>query len=111
AQPIVLGGERVILARLRDVTEHKQRESALQEKEHFLQRILDAEPGTTYIYDLVQQRTVYVNQHFRATFGYSAAHIEAMGSDVVDLVHPDDRPAMLARHQAWQAGGDAVSHK
>ncbi len=111
SQPILVRGERFILARVRDITERQQRELALQEQEHFLQRVLDTEPGTVYIYDLVQQRTVYVNQHLHVTFGYSAADIEAMGNDVVNLIHPEDRPAMLAQHQSWRTAGDADSRR
>jgi len=111
SQPIMFRGERVIFASVRDITERKQRQLSLQEKEHFLQRILDTEPGTVYIYDLAQQRNVYVNRHFFAAFGYSPAQIEAMGSDVLNLFHPEDLPAILAHHQTWREADDADSRK
>ncbi len=109
SKPIMLRDERVILACVRDITQRKQHDLALKEKEHFLRRVLDTEPGTVYIYDLVEQRNVYVNRHFLATFGYSADQIEAKGSDILDLFHADDRPAILAHHQAWRKADDADS--
>jgi diguanylate cyclase (GGDEF)-like protein/PAS domain S-box-containing protein len=84
---------------------------ALQEKEHFLERILDTEPGSVYVFDLVEGRNVYVNRHFFIAFGYSPGQIEAMGSDVVKLFHPDDLPVIVAHHQAWRVADDGETRK
>lgn len=48
----------------------QQSAELLQQKEHFLQRILRAEPGTVYIYDLDTQRHTYVNRPVAETWGY-----------------------------------------
>ncbi|MFC5526168.1 EAL domain-containing protein [Rhodanobacter ginsengisoli] len=106
AQPLTLQGRRIILASVRDITERQQSRLALQEKEHFLQRILDTEPGTVYIHDLAEGRNVYVNRHFSTAFGYSPEQTEAIGSDVINLFHPDDRPAIVAHHRAWRVADD-----
>lgn len=111
SQPIMLGGKRVIFARVRDITQRKRQESALRDKEHFLQRVLDTEPRTVYIYDLVQQCNVYVNRHFLASFGYSAAQVEAMGRELLKLFHPEDLPAIRAHHQAWRNAGEGDSRR
>ena len=111
SQPITFRGRRVILASLRDITERKRDQRALQEKEHFLERILETEPGTVYVYDLAESRNIYVNRHFFTVFGYSNEQIEAMGSDVLTLFHPDDLPTIVAHHQAWHVADDGEMRK
>ncbi|MFA6230250.1 MAG: EAL domain-containing protein [Rhodanobacter sp.] len=111
SQPITFQGSRVILASVRDISERRQSRLALQEKEHFLQRILDTEPGAVYVFDLAENRNVYVNRHFFTAFGYSPGQIEAMGSDVLKLFHPDDLPAIVAHHQAWRVADDGETRK
>ena len=101
-QPIALHGEQVIYASVRDIGKRTQS----QGKEHFLQRILNNEPGTIYIFDLVEQRSVYVNRYWFAEFGYSAEQTEAMGRELSLLFHPDDLPAIAAQHQRWRDGAD-----
>ncbi|MEO7066711.1 MAG: EAL domain-containing protein [Rhodanobacter sp.] len=106
SQPIIFHGQQAIFVSIRDSSERKRAQLQLQEKEHFLQRVLDTEPGTVYIYDLAKQRTVYINQHWFAAFGYSSEDIAAMGGEMSSLFHPDDRPAIVAFHQGWRDGAD-----
>ncbi len=104
SQPISFHGGQAIFVSVRDISERKRVQLQLQEKEHFLQRILDTEPGLVYIYDLVEQRNVYVNRHWLGAFGYSAEHAETMGSEISKLFHPDDLPAIVVHHQGWRSG-------
>lgn len=106
SQPITFHGQQAIFVSIRDSSERKRAQLQLQEKEHFLQRVLDTEPGTVYIYDLAKQRTVYINRHWFAEFGYSSEHIAAMGGEMSSLFHPDDRPAIVAFHQGWRDRAD-----
>ncbi|MEO5831667.1 MAG: EAL domain-containing protein [Rhodanobacter sp.] len=106
SQPIPLHDGQVIFVSVRDISERKQVQLQLQEKEHFLQRILDTEPGLVYIHDLVEQRNVYMNRRGRAEFGYAIEHAGTMGSEISKLLHPDDLPAVVAHHQRWQDGVD-----
>lgn len=41
-----------------EVTERKRMERLLEERQHLLQKILDTEPGTLYIYDLEERKNV-----------------------------------------------------
>lgn len=106
SQPMAFHGEQVIFVSVRDISERHRAQFHLQEKEHFLQRILDTEPGTVYIYDLAKQRNVYINRHGFDAFGYSAEHADEIGSEVSQLFHPDDLPAIVAHHEAWRHGED-----
>ncbi|HEY9295527.1 MAG TPA: PAS domain-containing protein, partial [Phormidium sp.] len=81
-----------------DITEAKrndmlrrENEQRLQESQRLLQQITDTIPGILYIYDLVENRNVYVNQQISALLGYTAEQIEAMGETLFpQLVHPED---------------------
>ncbi len=106
SQPISCDDRQVIFVSVRDISERKRAQLQLQEKEHFLQRVLDAEPGTVYIHDLAEQRNVYINRYWDTAFGYSAERTGAKGSDMSQLFHPDDLPAIAAHHQGWRDGKD-----
>ncbi|MDE1895176.1 MAG: EAL domain-containing protein [Xanthomonadaceae bacterium] len=111
AQPIMFQGRRVILASVRDIAGRRRDRLALQEKEHFLQRLLEAESGAVYIFDLAQNRTVYASRHFLAALGHAPGQSEAMASDVPELCHPEDLPALVAHHQAWQLADDGDTRR
>ncbi|MCC7385155.1 MAG: hypothetical protein IT384_25130 [Deltaproteobacteria bacterium] len=46
----------------------------------FLQRVLDSFAGIVYVYDLAEQRNVYVNERWVERFGYTIAETQA-GAD------------------------------
>jgi diguanylate cyclase (GGDEF)-like protein/PAS domain S-box-containing protein len=63
---------------------------------HVFQRIADVAPVLIYLFDLNQQRLVYVNHWVYDLVGYTPEEALAFGFGVVDdLLHPDDQPAML----------------
>ncbi len=106
SQPISCHDRQVIFVSVRDISERKLAQSQLQEKEHFLQRILDTEPGTVYIFDLAEQRSVFINRHWFSTFGIATEQTGTKGSGILQLCHPDDLPAIAAHHQGWRDGTD-----
>ncbi|MGB3264005.1 MAG: PAS domain S-box protein [Microcoleus sp.] len=82
-----------------DVTERKQAELALQESQQFVQKIADASPGILYLYDLEEQRNIYINSSVGKVLSYSFDEIAAMGSSVIpQLVHPEDLPEVVKHH-------------
>jgi PAS domain S-box-containing protein len=86
-----------------EITERKRMERFLEDRQHLLQKILDTEPGTVYIYDLEERRNVYVNRHWISTFGYSAEETQAMRDELFTIIiHPDDLPSIAEHHANWQ---------
>lgn len=82
-------------------------ETHLREQQHFLQRVLDTEPGTVYIYDLAERRSVFINRHWLRAYGYSAEETQSMDSDLLArLFHPDDLARIAAHHDTWRRAGD-----
>ncbi|MGE5656753.1 MAG: PAS domain S-box protein [Actinomycetota bacterium] len=88
---IVVSDPHEIIAIVRDITERKQGEAALQKSQHFIQQIADSSPNILYIYDLIEQRNIYINRQIVEILGYTPEETQAMGSQVLSiLIHPDD---------------------
>ncbi|MBP5972297.1 PAS domain S-box protein [Brasilonema sp. CT11] len=74
-----------------ELAERKQVKAALQEKQYFIQRIVETSPDIIYVYDLVEQRNIYINRQMLEILGYAFQEIQAMRETVLpNLVHPDD---------------------
>ncbi|MBW4549685.1 MAG: PAS domain S-box protein [Aphanocapsa sp. GSE-SYN-MK-11-07L] len=92
------GIQRDISDRVRLEAERKQAETALLEKQHLIEQITNSTSAILYIYDLFDQRNIYVNPQISVVLGYSPAEIQAMGSNLfINLAHPDDLPRVLAQ--------------
>jgi PAS domain S-box-containing protein len=91
-----------------DISARKQTQLQLQQNQRFIQRVADATPGVLYIYDLIEQRNVYVNRQIGEMLGYSASQIQTMGNQLfVLLMHPEDLatlPTHLERFAQAQDG-------
>lgn len=111
SQPLAWQGKSLILASIRDISDRKRLQWELQEKEHFLARIMDAGPGAIYVYDLIEQRNVYVNRQWIAAFGHPSAQIQAIGSEANPRVHADDLPIIEQHRRAWRHAVGAETRK
>ncbi|MDM9382318.1 PAS domain S-box protein [Chlorogloeopsis sp. ULAP01] len=91
-----------------DIRDRKQVESQLQQSHRFIQQVADATPGLLYVYDLIEQRNVYVNCQITEVLGYTPTQVQAMGSELfAQLMHPDDfaiLPAQIERLNQAQDG-------
>ncbi len=68
-----------------------QMEKDLIESQRFVRRITDATPNLLYLYDVIEDRIVYVNPLVDDLLGYSPDEVRKMGSTFYKTVlHPDD---------------------
>ncbi|HLO87327.1 MAG TPA: PAS domain S-box protein [Nostocaceae cyanobacterium] len=75
-----------------NITERKLTEQALQDSQHFIQRIADSTPNTIYIFDLEEQRNIYANREITTLLGYSIAELQQKATDLIpNIIHPDDQ--------------------
>lgn len=91
-----------VLAIVRDITEQKQ-----AKEERFIRKIAEAVPSMMYVYDLDEQRHVYINHQVRQDLGYTPEEFLQLGPLFVNIILHDmdsDRfPELLAR---WERAHD-----
>jgi len=109
SQPIMQQGKQVLYSTVRDLSPRKNIELALQTQKHMLERILDTEPGTVYIFDLIQQQNIYVNRHWLTAYGYTPDETQAMGPELYRVFHPDDLARIVENHTAWRNANEMES--
>ncbi|MFK0731096.1 MAG: CBS domain-containing protein [Gloeotrichia echinulata GP01] len=85
----------------------EQRTAALQESQYFVQHIVDTSPNILYIFDLQEQRNIYVNREIAIILGYSSQDILVMGASfLATVIHPEDLPQVLNYHQQLETAVD-----
>ena len=85
-------GEQLILSVVRDVSERKKAEQALQESEERYRTLFENSQDAIAIQEGVPPRFALVNKAFGTLCGYSFEEIYAMRSEaILNLVHADDR--------------------
>ena len=78
-----------------NITACKRIEAQLQESQRYNQQIAETMPGVLFVYDLIEQRTIYTNCQITDCLGYSSEQVQAMGADALPtLIHPDDLQRM-----------------
>ncbi len=73
----------------------------------FIQRIADAAPNILYVYDLKEQRCIYINNHVSRIIGYTPDDIREIGPAAIrQMLHPDDHRSVIAHFRKLLAAGD-----
>jgi two-component system cell cycle sensor histidine kinase/response regulator CckA len=88
ASLVDVGGEQLIHAIVRDVTERKQTQQALRDSEERYRDIFDASPLPKWLYSMPDLRILDVNQAAIDHYGYSREEFLAM--TLFDLRPPED---------------------
>lgn len=77
-----------------EIRERKRIEVVLRESQHFIKKITDAAPYILYIYDLQEERNVYINQQIDIILGYNVSEVQNLKNQLLlTLMHPDDLAA------------------
>lgn len=92
-----------------NITARKQTEAQLQQSQHFVEQIAETMPGVLFVYDLIEQRNIYINRQITDLLGYTPNQIQAIGSDIVStLTHPDDLADLCAYLEEFQSAPEGV---
>ncbi len=71
--------------------EPEETEAQLQESRYFIEKIAETIPGILYVYDLVEERNIYVNKQITKILGYSEEWVKQVCSNLLPiLLHPED---------------------
>lgn len=74
-----------------NITKQKKLERRIDEKNKFLEKVLEVTPNILYIYNQQTQSNEYANKDLFKQLGYSSLEIQAMGADMLPkLIHPND---------------------
>ncbi len=60
--------------------------------------MLDTEPGTVYIFDLLENKNVFVTRDWLVSYGYSMEETQGAENILMKIIHPDDIPFIAAHH-------------
>lgn len=74
-----------------DITDRKKAEEELREEQYFLEQITDNTPHLIYVFDLDEQRYIYINRRIKELTGVDQDYVYGMGPHLFKMVlHPDD---------------------
>jgi PAS domain S-box-containing protein len=82
------------LVRVADLEQVEASQKALAESQRFIRRIADATPMILYVFDIIEQRGVYINDEI-LRLGYTPEQFQDMGAAVMDMIHTDDYESMV----------------
>jgi PAS domain S-box-containing protein len=91
-------GGHLITGITEDITERKQIEATLKEREHFIQQVLNVAPNMVYVLRLADGRNTYINPFMARFYGLSESQIYSSNSNeyFIAATHPDDLPRINA---------------
>ena len=92
-----------------DITTRKMTIEKLRERQHFIETVLDAEPGTVYIFDLHENRNVFVNRNWLVNYGYSVEETQNADNFLADIIHTQDLPRVIEHHNRIRSAQDDKS--
>jgi diguanylate cyclase (GGDEF)-like protein/PAS domain S-box-containing protein len=85
------GGLDEVILSLNDVTQRKQAQLSLVEREGFWSDVVRAVPDHLYVADVLEGRLLYSNHHLGLTLGYTRSEVEDLGGQFWEaLMHPVD---------------------
>jgi PAS domain S-box-containing protein len=89
------------IATIEDVTSRKVAEMQLMERERFTRSLLDASPSLVFVYDVHEQRALYINDQIGTALGMTAEQVSSESARLfTERIHPDDAPLLRAHLDA-----------
>ncbi|MEG4208522.1 PAS domain-containing protein [Microcoleus sp. S13_B4] len=93
-----------------EIEERKRIEEQLRESQHWLSAVIKTNPNLLYVYDLIEERSLYVNREIYSDIGYTFEEIQEMAATFIPkLIHPDDIPAFSEQRKKIETAKDGES--
>ncbi|UNU26404.1 PAS domain-containing protein [Microcoleus vaginatus] len=93
-----------------EIEERKRIEAQLRESQHWLSAVIKTNPNLLYVYDLIEERSLYVNREIYSDIGYTFEEIQEMAATFIPkLIHPDDIPAFSEQRKKIETAKDGES--
>ncbi|RIJ41566.1 PAS domain-containing hybrid sensor histidine kinase/response regulator [Pontibacter oryzae] len=81
-----------------DITERRKAEEALQESKNFVRNITRTIPNIVYIYDLDEEKCVYMNGQVRKVLGYHENDLENMSPSMLTTLVDEEQLLNFKEH-------------
>ncbi len=106
---VLWNGQPARVTAVRDITERKLMEDALQESRLFAHSIAENSASIIFVFDLETRSNVYSNRDLAEFLGYTPAEIAAAGGALLmAIIHPDDLPRLFAHLTQFDTLGDGT---
>ncbi|MEG5174916.1 PAS domain-containing protein [Microcoleus sp. B3-D7] len=93
-----------------EIEERKRIEAQLRESQHWLSAVIKTNPNLLYLYDLIEDKSLYINREIYSDIGYTFEEIQEMTATFIPkLIHPDDIPAFLEQRKKIETAKDGES--
>ena len=97
-----------VILSINDITNRKQTELALQERESFWSDVVRTVPDHLYVQDITTRRMIYSNHHLGQTLGYTREDLQQMGEYFWEiLLHPEDTECYEHMRLNWTQQSDS----
>ncbi len=97
-----------LIAAIEDISDKKAAREELGQQQRFIERITHVMPGALHLYDLEQQRDVWVNRHLGTVLGYPAEQVATLQDRFLhEVMHPEDVPQLHAHVARVAASADS----
>ncbi|WP_071871403.1 PAS domain S-box protein [Atopomonas hussainii] len=104
---VKLGGQHFFIGALRDISQKKAQQAAIEERDEYWQRLTERIPGAVYQFHLSadgEQRVVYASKGFNRLMGMPSADANKHSLEaLMQRIHPDDHAALLSSIKASMA--------
>lgn len=87
-----------------DITERKKIEDALHEREEFIANLTNNLPSIVYLFDLITQKNLYINEGFADHLGIP--YEQARKLNMFEMIHPEDAPRLVDHFEKF----DRIEH-
>ncbi|MEG4577377.1 PAS domain-containing protein [Microcoleus sp. N3A4] len=93
-----------------EIEERKRVEAELRDSQRWLSAVIQTNPNLLYVYDVIEQRNVYLNREIYSDIGYTIEEIQQMaGAFIPNLIHADDLPAFSEHISRIETAEDGES--
>jgi PAS domain S-box-containing protein len=93
-----------------EIEERKRIEAELRESQCWLSAVIKTNPNILYVYDLIEERNLYLNREIYSDIGYTLEEIQQMEAGLIPkLIHPDDFPALSVHRNKIDIAKDGES--
>jgi PAS domain S-box-containing protein len=93
-----------------EIEERKRIEAELRDSQRWLSAVIQTNPNLLYVYDLIEQRTVYINREIYSDMGYTIEETQQMAAAFLpNFIHPDDLPGFSEHISRIETARDGES--